>query len=207
MATIPCAPHMQVITCNPGKSMVDKLQKHTPEMETKLDLVSPDGTNVCLIGWSGENSYKAMLAAGVFQDSQRLWRRIKLDRKYDVVVDQTQKSFEASGKDIADTRAVLLVSGSPTAGSSPAVFYEAALKSEILGLIGQIFLSATPDPKTGAVLEGTGGVYLFESEAHRDAFLEGEGLANLKAEAQWDEVSFEKYAVATPASALGERNA
>ena len=50
---VPVAPHVQIITCAPDKTMADKLQKHTPEMETKLDLVSPDGTNVCIIGWSG----------------------------------------------------------------------------------------------------------------------------------------------------------
>lgn len=207
MAAIPMAPHMQIMTCNPGKSMVDKLQRHTPEMETKLDLVAEDGTNVCIIGWSGENAYKAMLAAGAFQDSQRLWRRIKKDRKFDVDVQQTRSTFAASGKQVADTGAVLLVSGKLTEGTPPSTYHATATKSDIPGSIGQVFLAGTPDPKTGAVLSGSGAVYLFSTVEALEAYLGSESWQATQAETPWEEVSVEKYVVATQATALGEHNA
>ena len=201
------ASSLQVMTCNPGKSMVDKLQRHTPEMEMKLDLVAEDGTNVCIIGWSGENAYKAMLAAGTFQDSQRLWRRIKKDRKFDIDVEQTRSTFAASGKEVKDTGAVLLVSGKLTEGTPPSTFHEAATKSDIPGIIGQIFLAGTPDPKTGAVLSGSGAVYLFSTNDALEAFLSSESWQATRDATPWEEVNVEKYLVPTPATALGEHNA
>ena len=187
--------------------MVDKLQRHTPEMETKLDLVAEDGTNVCIIGWSGENAYKAMLAAGAFQDSQRLRRRIKKDRKFDIDVEQTRATFAASGKDVKDAGAVLLVCGKLTEGTPPSTFHEAATQSAIPGMIGQIFLAGTPDPKTGAVLSGSGAVYLFSTADALETFLSSEGWQAAQDATPWEEVSVEKYVVPIPATALGEHNA
>lgn len=198
---------MQIMTCNPGKSMTDKLQRHTPEMETKLDLVAEDGTNVCIIGWSGENAYKAMLAAGVFQDSQRLWRRIKKDRKFDIDVEQTRSTFVASGKEIASTGAVLLVTGKLTEGSPTSTYYTAATNSSIPGIVGQIFLAGTPDPKTGTVPSGCGVVYLFNTVEALEAYMGSDDWKAVQTETPWEEVSAEKYVVAAQATALGEHNA
>jgi hypothetical protein len=195
------------MTCNPGASMVDKLQRHTPEMETKLDLIAEDGTNVCIIAWSGVNAYKAMLAAGAFQDSQRLWRRIKKDRKFDIDVEQTRATFAASGKEVGSTGAVLLVTGTLTEGTPASTFHAAATKGDIPGLIGQVFLAGTPDPKTGAVLSGSGAVYLFSNVEALEAYTSSDEWQAAQAETPWEEVSAEKYVVATQATALGEHNA
>ena len=67
----PSAPLVQVITCNNGKSLSDMKQRHHAAMEHKLDLVAADGSQGSIILWSGENAFKAMLAAGEFQDKQR----------------------------------------------------------------------------------------------------------------------------------------
>jgi len=198
---------MQIMTCNPGASMVDKLQRHTPEMETKLDLIAEDGTNVCIIAWSGVNAYKAMLAAGAFQDSQRLWRRIKKDRKFDIDVEKTGATFAASGKEVGGTRAVLLVTGKLTEGTPASTFHAAATKSDIPGIIGQMLLAGTPDPKTGAAFSGSGAVYLFSDVEALEAFTSSDDWQAAQAATPWEEVSVEKYVVATQATALGERNA
>ena len=199
------APHLQIMTCNPGQTMADKLKRHTPEMETKLDLVAADGTNVCIIAWSGENAYKAMLAAGEFQDKQRLWRRIKKDRKFDVELEATRKSFEMSEKEIESAKAVLCVSGNLAEGTTPTACYDAT--AEIPGSVGQIFLSGTADPKTGAAQREIGIFTCFETMDALESYLESESWATVKAQTSWEEVTVEKYAVATSASALSERNA
>lgn len=67
MASILSAPMMQVFTCKENQHLNDVKQKHHAAMEHKIDVVSKDnGAAGSFVLWTGENAFKAMLAAGEF---------------------------------------------------------------------------------------------------------------------------------------------
>merc|ERR550514_1430093 len=120
MATIPTAPLIQIITCRKNQSLADVQQRHHDAMEHKLDVVGQDGLQSTVILWSGVNAFKAMLAAGEFQDKQRtLQRRIDIDRQWDVVMNPTRVAFETSGRSMSETKAILVTSGKLNTGATP----------------------------------------------------------------------------------------
>jgi len=207
--SIPVAPMAQIITCRNGFTFTDVKQKHHQAMEHKLDLVRSDGTNGVLILWSGENAFKATMAAGSFQDRQRiLQRRIDTDRQFDIVSAPTRATFEASGKLVSDAQAVLVVTGLCT-GPSPTEFYNEALSEEgaaaamakptehIPGAICNIFLQGSQ----GREAKLMGDVLLFADEQSMEDYVASELWAKARAEASWQDVKVERYVIASTATA------
>jgi len=172
-----------------------------------LDLVGADGTQGAIILWSGQNAFKAMLAAGDFQDRKRiLQRRIDTDRQFEIVMEPTRMSFEASGKRVADARSVLLVSGRSTTGT-PIEFFKEAMSQDggaemgqtaggIPGVVGQLFLAGTH----GREAQLTCACYLFIDEQSLDQFLASGLWAKVQAEMRWEEMKVERFAVASGAA-------
>jgi hypothetical protein len=210
MSTI--APLFQLITCRKGQSFVDVQQRHHGAMEHKVDLVDQSGMASVLILWKGVNAFKAMMAAGEFQDKQRiLQRRIDTDRQFDVVVEPTREAFETSGKSVSDTKAVLVVNGRITSGSSPTGHFKAALSEEgaaaamgqtygsIPGVISNLFLQGSQGREAKLI----GGAYLFESQESLEAYLASDLWAKVLAETPWEDVKIEQYTVVSdvPAAA------
>lgn len=205
------APLAQIITCRKGQSFVDVQQRHHDAMEHKLDLVDQSGMAGVLILWKGINSFKAMMAAGEFQDKQRiLQRRVDSDRQFDIVMQPTDKAFTTSGKSVSDTKAVLIINGKAT-GASPTDFYKAALSEEgaadamgeqygsIPGVISKLFLQGTQ----GREAKLMGGVYLFESQQSMEAYLESDLWAKERAETPWEDVKIEQFSLAIDAASAG----
>ena len=206
------APFMQLITCNNGMTMTDKLQRHNQDtMEHKLDVVGEDGKQGSVILWKGENAFKAKLAAGEYQDKQRLWRRIKRDLRFDIIEAPTRASF-TSAKGVEDTKAIVVVTGMlAEEGKSPRSYYEdsepqhAAMgqaSSSIPGVIANIFLQATQGT-AGAGEKTIGSCFLFSEVESMEAYLASEAFAKSKAEMPCDDVQVERYAVAGGEVAAG----
>jgi len=209
--SIPTAPLAQIITCRKGHTFTDVLQRHTDAMEHKIDLVGTDGTQGSLVMWSGANAFKAMLAAGEFQDRKRiLQRRIETDRQFGIVTAPTRVAFETSGRTVDETRAVLIVSGRMTTDAKPAEFFSevtaadggAALgkaSGSIPGAIAQLFLAGSQGREAKLV----GGIYLFVDQQSLENYLASELWAKARAEMPWEDVKVEQYAVACNVVAAG----
>ena len=199
------APFLQIITCNSGMTMTDKLQRHNQDtMEHKLDIVGEDGKQGSVILWKGENAFKAKLAAGDYQDKQRLWRRIKRDLRFDVIEAPTRASMLQSAKVVDDTKAVLVITGTlAEEGKSPRSFYEdsepqhAAMgqaAGSIPGIVANIFLQATQGT-AGAGEKAIGSCFFFSDEQSMEAYLASEAWAKSRAEMPCNDVQIERYAV------------
>jgi len=199
------APLLQLITCRANCTFADVLQRHHSAMEHKLDLIAQDGTKGVLILWSGQNAFKAMLAAGEFQDKQRtLQRRVDTERSFDVVMEPTRVAFETSGKSVSDATAVLVISGRMTTGTSPTEFFNDALSTDeaakamgstfgsIPGVISKIFLCGTQGREAKLI----GGCYLFETQQSMSDYLSSETWAKARTETPWEDVKIEQYVVA-----------
>jgi len=205
---IPSAPLAQLITCRNGMSFTDVLQRHHDAMEHKLDLLCEDGTKGVLILWNGANAFKAMLAAGEFQDKQRiLQRRIDTDRQFDIVMAPTRAAFETSGKLVPDAAALLVISGKVTTGT-PTEYFKS--KADSAAEMGKTF-GSIPGVISNLVLQGTqgreakliGGCYLFDDQQSMRAYLSSETWAKMRAETPWEDVRIEQYVIASdvPAAA------
>lgn len=201
MSTASTAPLVQIISCRPGQSFTDVLQRHHPAMEYKLDLIAKDGTQGVLILWSGENAFKAMMAAGEFQDKQRsLRRRIQTERQFDIVLEPTRVAFDTSGKSVLDAKAVLIVSGRLTTGASPTEFFKEALSMDGAVVMGRSFLGV-PGMISKIVLQGSqggeansiGGCYLFEDQQSMEDYLTSDLWAKEQAETPWEDMRLEQY--------------
>ena len=196
---VPAAPLIQILNCKSGHTLTDKLQRHNDAMEHKVDLMGENQRHTSIIFWLGDNAFKASLAAGTFQDQQRLWRRIDEDRRFNVAMGHTQAAFNATSSTVADATAVALVVGKVSTGVAHD-FYEGSSDmgesvSSTPGMIGSIFLegSAGKDEKL------IGCCYLFTDEESMDAYLASERAH----EATWQEVTVEKYHVPSPPAAAG----
>jgi len=179
---------MQIVKCCSGHSWSDVVKRHHKAMEHKIDLVGEDGTAACIVLWLGDNSFKAMLNAGEFQDRQRiLQRRVATSRLIDVV-EEPKASL-----DMTAANAVLLVTGkhSVDAGSAEEFFAAQAL-TDIPGAVGKVFLRAS-DKKA------LGGCYFFSDEQSMAAYAASELFSAAHADAPIADMKVERYVVATVA--------
>ena len=186
----PKAPLAHIIRCQPGRSFSDVAQSHHAAMEYKIDFQNADdGTGLCLILWSGANSFKASLEAGSFLDRQRiLQRRVASSVHMDVT---GCDSFEECT--LADAKAILMVTGVPqdeSAGLGEAF-------ASIPKTVGKLSFKSTAFESGKKVITGC---YCFASQQDMDEYVASDAFATARAEAPWeaDGVKIERLVLPTP---------
>ena len=155
----------------------------------------PDTTNLSLIGFGDEKMMEASEIEGV--------------RSYDVL-SGSEKVLEASGRDLASVKAVLVING--TVKMDPPNF-RGMLESEEMsknvgpmfggkpGLIVKHFLASRWGDKNRG-----GGCYFFQSTDEIEQYLSSEFWQKCVQDTPWEDVTYEMYAVVGAAKAGEAKN-
>jgi len=201
--TASTASTVQVVTLRPGRTC--NAHPTTEGLEAKFDVVSEGGAAGVVMLWTGANAFKASVNMESFEDRQRLRACVASNRKYDIAQPCTRAAFETSGRATTDATALLLINGTLTEGTSPSDYFETAHAADGGETLGKV-CGGVPGGVSQLFLQGrkgnvVGGCYLFLDVKSMEEYLASDAWRSTKEATPWENVTVEKFFVATTAAA------